>query len=152
MKLIADRPALIAGALGGYGTVANDLRAICSTTPRTCRSARQDIEQAKSLLKQAGHANLSLVLPTSEAEPGFNEACTLFAEQAKAAGVKIAVQQTTPATYYTASGGFLTRPFGIDAGAPFQSLTSVYDSWYTATSPYNETHWGQQAGGAAASS
>jgi ABC-type transport system substrate-binding protein len=58
----------------------------------------QDIEEAKSLLKKAGREGFSVVLPTSEAEPGFNEACTIFAEQAKAAGVKITVQQTTPAS------------------------------------------------------
>ena len=63
--------------------------------------------------------------------------------------MKIAVQEISPTTYYTASTGFPTRPFCIDAGAPFQSLTSVYDAWYTSTSPYNETHWGQQPGGGA---
>jgi ABC-type transport system substrate-binding protein len=77
-------------------------RARCaSTTPSQLPQRVQDIEEAKSLLKKAGREGFSVVLPTSEAEPGFNEACTIFAEQAKAAGVK-----TTPC-YYLNNDRFL---------------------------------------------
>ena len=52
MRLIVDRQALINGALAGFGTVGNDLFGKgCSTSPTSLPCARQDIEQAKSLLK-----------------------------------------------------------------------------------------------------
>jgi peptide/nickel transport system substrate-binding protein len=150
MKLIANRPALLEGAMAGFGNVANDLQGeLCEYYASSLPQRTQDLEQAKHLLKAAGRQKMTVVLPTAEAVPGFNEACTLFAEQAKAAGVTINVQVISPATYYTPSTGFLTRPFCIDAGAPFQSLTSTFQSWYTGSSPFNETHWGAQKGGGA---
>src|SRR5262249_55955315 len=84
MKLIADRPALIHGAVGGYGTVANDLIGVdtqyyASDLPQR----KQDIEKAKFLLKKAGREGFSFMLPTAAALPGFNPSATLFAQQAK---------------------------------------------------------------------
>lgn len=150
LKLIADRPALIDAALAGFGTVGNDLTAFdtqyyASDLPQR----KQDIEQAKSLLKQAGQSDLSFSLPTCDALPGFNPSATLFAQQAEAAGVKISVQVASPNTYYTSAGGFLTRPIGLDYGAPFQSLTETYRTFFTSQAPFNETWWGKQKGGAA---
>jgi peptide/nickel transport system substrate-binding protein len=74
---------------------------------------------------------------------------TLFAQQAAKAGVKVSVQQVSAATYYTAAGGFLKRPIGLDYGAPFQSLTEVYRTFFTSSAPFNETYWGYQKNGAA---
>jgi peptide/nickel transport system substrate-binding protein len=151
LRLIADRPALIADALAGYGTVANDLLGVDTQYYASDLPQRtQDIEQAKSLLKAAGQENLAFSLPTCNALPGFNPSATLFAEQAAQAGVKISVQVESANTYYTPVNGFLTRPIGLDYGAPFQSLTEVYRTFMTPTAPFNETHWGQQAGGLAA--
>jgi peptide/nickel transport system substrate-binding protein len=151
MKLIADRPALVDGALAGYGTVANDLLGVdtqyyASDLPQR----QQDIEQAKSLLKQAGQENFTFTLPTCNALPGFNPSATLFAQQAAEAGVRVNVQVVSADTYYTNSGGFLKRPIGLDYGAPFQSLSEVYRTFLTPGAPFNETWWGHQPGGAAA--
>jgi peptide/nickel transport system substrate-binding protein len=136
MKLIADRQALI-----GVGT-----QYYASDLPQR----EQDIEKAKSLLKSAGQENFSFVLPTADALPGFNPSATLFAQQAAKAGVNVKVQQVSPNTYYTPAGGFLKRPIGLDLGAPFQSLTEVYRTFFTSSAPFNETFWGKQDGGAAA--
>src|SRR6185437_5251188 len=59
------------------------------------------------------------------------------------------VQQMSPNVYYTPAGGFLKRFFGLDYGASFQSLTEVYRTFFTGSSPFNESHWGMQPGGAA---
>jgi peptide/nickel transport system substrate-binding protein len=151
MKLIADRKALIDGALAGYGTPANDLIGVGTEYYASDLPQReQDIEQAKSLLKAAGQEGFSFVLPTADALPGFNPSATLFAQQAAKAGVKVKVQQVSPNTYYTPAGGFLKRPIGLDLGAPFQSLTEVYRTFFTSSAPFNETFWGKQKNGAAA--
>jgi peptide/nickel transport system substrate-binding protein len=150
MKLIADRPALINGALAGFGGVANDLVGVktqhyASDLPQR----KQDIEQAKSLLKAAGQSDFRFVLPTANALPGFNPSATLFAQQAAKAGVKVQVKIVSPSIYYTPAGGFLKRPFSLDLGAPFQSLTEVYRTFYATGAPFNETFWGKQQGGEA---
>ena len=51
------------------------------------RSAQQDIEQAKSLLKSAGKDGLSVDLHTTNGASGMVELASVFASQAKAAGV-----------------------------------------------------------------
>jgi peptide/nickel transport system substrate-binding protein len=151
MKLIADRQALINGALAGFGTPGNDLIGVGTEYYASDLPQReQDIEKAKSLLKSAGQENFSFVLPTADALPGFNPSATLFAQQAAKAGVNVKVQQVSPNTYYTPAGGFLKRPIGLDLGAPFQSLTEVYRTFFTSSAPFNETFWGKQNNGAAA--
>jgi peptide/nickel transport system substrate-binding protein len=151
MKLIADRPALINGALAGYGTIANDLTGIDTQYYASDLPQRhQNIAEAKLLLKKAGQEDFSFVLPTCNALPGFNPSATLFAQQAAKAGVRVNVQVVSPSTYYTPAGGFLKRPIGLDIGASFQSLTETYRTFFTASSPFNETWWGHQAGGASA--
>jgi peptide/nickel transport system substrate-binding protein len=150
MKLIADRPALIEGALAGFGSVANDLVGVKTEYYASDLPQReQDIEQAKSLLKAAGQSDLSFVLPTANALPGFNPSATLFAQQAAKAGVKVDVKVVSPSVYYTPAGGFLSRPISLDLGAPFQSLTEVYRTFFATGAPFNETFWGKQDGGAA---
>lgn len=152
MKLIANRPALITGALDGYGTVANDLLGVDTEYYASDLPQRhQDIEQAKFLLKKAGKENFSFDLPTCNALPAFIPSSTLFAQQAALAGVKVNVQIVSANTYYTPSGDFLKRPLGTDYGAPFQSLSEVYRTFLTPGAPFNETWWGhQQPGGQAA--
>jgi peptide/nickel transport system substrate-binding protein len=150
LKLIADRSALVRGALSGFGKPANDLIGVGCEYYLDLPVPKQDIERAKSLLKAAGRENLSFSLPTSNAFDGFVQAATLFAHQCAAAGVKVSVNQIPAATYYTSAAGFLTRPISVDNGTTYQSLTTLYQTWYTAYAPYNETYWGHQKGGAAA--
>ena len=72
MKLIPNRPQLVADAISGFGTVANDL--VGKGLPfynGSLPQRTQDIEQAKSLLKAAGHANLHILLKTSSDHPGL---------------------------------------------------------------------------------
>jgi ABC-type transport system substrate-binding protein len=62
----------------------------------------------------------------------------------------VSVKIVSPNTYYTPAGGFLKRPIGVDLGAPFQSLTEVYNTFFVPGAPFNETWWGHQRNGAAA--
>ena len=100
-RLIVDRQALINVALGGFGTVGNDLFGYGlpyyakSLTPR-----KQDIDEAKSLLKKAGKSNLAVTLQTSDIVPGFTQAATLLAQQAEQAGVKITIKKESANSYF----------------------------------------------------
>jgi peptide/nickel transport system substrate-binding protein len=141
MKLLADRPAMIAGAFAGYGTVNNDLLGAGADYFDTSLTRAHDPEQAKSLLKAAGASGLSVTLQTSDVQPGYVESATLYAQQAKAGGVKVNVQQVSPSTYFTTAGGFLTRAFAQDNAFAQPSLTAAYGEFLSAKAPYNDTQW-----------
>ena len=49
----------------------------------------QDLEQARSLLKQAGHDGLTITLTTSDIAQGTVRAAESFAQQASGAGVTV---------------------------------------------------------------
>jgi peptide/nickel transport system substrate-binding protein len=141
IKLIADRQALIDGALNGYGSLGNDI--VGKGLPfydNDLPQREQDIEKAKSLLKTAGQENLNVLLQTSQIFPGFVESATLLAEQAKAAGVTIRLKQEPPNAYYNPSLLYLKMPFAETQWA-ITSMKFFYLQALTSTAPYNETHW-----------
>jgi peptide/nickel transport system substrate-binding protein len=149
-KLLVDRPAMIDGAWAGFGTPAYDLLAPGTQYYAADVTRTQDVEKAKSLFKAAGVAGDTFVLPTCNFLPGMVESSTILAEQATAAGIKVSVNTTSAATYFTPAGGFTTRDFGYEVDQPVASLLTAYRSEYTLGCPYPDTHWGEQPGGAAA--
>jgi peptide/nickel transport system substrate-binding protein len=141
MRLIADRPALIEGAISGFGTVGNDIAGKGLPFYDTSLPQRtQDIEKAKSLLKQAGQDNLSVLLQTSDIFPGFVESATLLAQQAQAAGVKINLKQEPASAYYNPSLIYLKMGFA-ETQWPMLSLKYFYLQSLSSNAPYNETHF-----------
>ena len=141
MKLIADRPALVANAISGFGSIGNDI--VGKGLPfydNSLPQRVQDIEQAKSLLKQAGQENLTVTLQTSPIFPGFVEAATLLAQQAKAAGVTINLKQVPPSSYYNPSALYLKMAFAETQWPP-PSIKFFYLQALSSKAPYNETHW-----------
>ena len=140
-RLIPDRQALIDGALAGFGTPANDLAGrglpyfAEDLPPR-----EQDLEQARSLLEQAGKSGLTVTLHTSDIVPGFVEAATLLAEQAKGAGVTVNVKKE-PANAYFDTSLLYTK---LDFAQSFWSVTSLgqwYEQSLLSDAVWNETHW-----------
>src|SRR5262249_55617826 len=92
MRLIVDRPGMIEQVASGYGFVGNDLYApFDAVYDHSLPQRKQDIVEAKLLLKSAGHANLSVDLHTTNGVAGMVETVTVFANQAQEAGVKINV-------------------------------------------------------------
>jgi peptide/nickel transport system substrate-binding protein len=150
MRLIVNRPALVETSLAGLGTVGNDLLGRYDQYYASSLKRSQDIEQAKSLLKQAGKSGLKVTLQTSAVVSGFTQAATLFAQQAKAAGVTINLQTVDPSTYFTGPGGYGTRTFGQSYYTALPSLTGLYLSAFWPKAPALETYWGMQKGGSTA--
>src|SRR5215472_4384536 len=63
MRLLVDRPGMLEQVASGYGFIGNDLYAPFDPGyDHALPQRHQDIAQAKSLLKAAGHANLSVDL------------------------------------------------------------------------------------------
>jgi peptide/nickel transport system substrate-binding protein len=143
-RLIPDRQALIDGALAGFGTPANDLAGRGLPYFAEDLPAReQDLEQAQALLEQAGASGLTVTLHTSDIVPGFVEAATLFAEQAKGAGVNVNVKRE-PANAYFDTSLLYTK---LDFAQSFWSVTSLgqwYEQALLSDAVWNETHWNER--------
>ena len=139
MRLLVDREQMINQVLSGQGRVANDLYSPYDPAYNDDLPQRhQDLDQARSLLRQAGQSDLTVELVTSPVVQGIVEAAQVLAEQAKGAGVTINVRKVDPGTFY---------------GDNYLKWTFAQDFWVTRTylsqvaqhalpdSPFNETHW-----------
>jgi peptide/nickel transport system substrate-binding protein len=142
MRLLVDRPGMLEQVASGYGFVGNDLYAPFDPGYNHSLPQRhQDIAQAKSLLKAAGHASLSVDLHTTNGAAGMVETATVFANQAQAAGVKINV--INDPNYY--GNQYLKLAFSIDFWGTRSYLNQVQQGSLP-DAPYNETHWPPKSG------
>jgi len=140
MRLIADRPALVQAAQLGFGDIGNDLfgkgvRFYHEGLPQR----RQDIDRAKSLLRAAGQSDLRVTLYSSNVWAGVLESATVFAQQAKKAGVTISVKNVPSDTYF--GSAYLKQNFAQSLwfGEP---LITHYAKNMVRNANYPETHWG----------
>ncbi len=139
MRLIANRPALVEAAQLGFGQVGNDIEGKGQPGYPTAVAQRvQDLGEARSLLKAAGHEKLTVTLNTSALQPGMLESSTAYAQQAKAAGVNVIINNISPADYYGPQ--YLKYPFGVSGWADLP-IEQFMASALVPGAPYNETHW-----------
>lgn len=138
-RLIVDRQQMVDQVLGGHGAVGNDMYGrFDACYPDDLPQREQDLEEARRLLAEAGQSDLEVDLVTSPVAAGLVEAAQVFAEQAKAAGVRVNVRKVDPGEFY---------------GDQYLSWTFAQDFWFTRDylpqaaagslpdAPYNETHW-----------
>jgi peptide/nickel transport system substrate-binding protein len=142
MRLIVDRPQMITQVLSGYGAPGNDLYGrfdpgYDSSLPQR----KQDISEAKRLLKAAGHQNLTVDLHTTNGAFGMVELATVFKNQAQAAGVTINLHNDP--NYY--GDQYLKLAFSVDFWGTRAYLNQVQQGSLP-NSPYNETHWPPKTG------
>jgi peptide/nickel transport system substrate-binding protein len=139
MRLVVDRQQMIDQALSGQGSIGNDLYSPfdpCYAADLPQR--RQDLDQAKALLKAAGKENLEVELVTSSVAAGLVEAAQVLAEQAKGAGIKINVKKVDSGVFY--GDDYLKWPFAQDFWFTRDYLAQVSQG-SVPSAPYNETHW-----------
>ncbi|MFP5347427.1 MAG: ABC transporter substrate-binding protein [Actinomycetes bacterium] len=140
LRLIADRAQLITQALNGFGTLGNDLYAPFDPAyAKDLPQRHQDIDQAKSLLAQAGHSDLSVELVTSTAVgAGGVESANVFVEQARQAGVAVRLTKADPNVFY--GDRYLSWTFAQDFWNTRNYLPQVASS-SVKSATYNETHF-----------
>ena len=139
MRLIANRPQMVAQALSGHGKIGNDLYApFDEAYAKSLPQRQQDIEKAKSLLKAAGKEGLTVDLQSTNGALGMNEGAQVFAQQAKAAGVTVNVKILDSGAFY--GDQYLKWPFSTDFWGSRNYLSQVA-AGSLPSSPYNETHW-----------
>ncbi|KZB86015.1 ABC transporter substrate-binding protein [Amycolatopsis regifaucium] len=137
LRLLIDRDQVVSNALGGYGRVANDHE---GGTPQCgdpgIAQRKQDIEQAKKLLADAGRPNLSFAITTDGLLPGMQELAQVFAENAAKAGVKVTVDVPTVPEFLSK---WTDWPVFIDFN-PIPYLPTVIGSLLPGRVG-NATHW-----------
>lgn len=134
-RLIMDRQQMVDLALGGYGRPGNDMWGVFDAAyPKDLPQRAQDLEQAKSLLKQAGYDALTITDYTSNVGTGLVSLSQVFAQQAKAAGVTVNIEKIDPATYY--GDKYLTWPNG-----PGQYSARTYLNQAQFMQLWNEPHF-----------
>jgi peptide/nickel transport system substrate-binding protein len=141
-RFIVDRPQMVRQVLSGYGSVANDVYSPFDPQyDHALPQRHQDLEHAKFLLRAAGQEGLTVDLHTTNGASGMVDAATVFAEQAKEAGVKVNVR--VDQNYY--GNQYLKLPFSVDFWLTHNYLPQTA-SGMLPKSPFNETHWPPKAG------
>jgi peptide/nickel transport system substrate-binding protein len=138
LRYMTDRSQIVSNALLGHGRIGNDLPCwFDEDYAREIPQRQHDPERAAALLKAAGQSDLKLELQTSDVAPAMLESSTLFAQQAKQAGVNVTLRQWPTDQYY--SSGYDHFPFAMTnwGGRPLPSQINLA---YLTTSVYNETH------------
>ncbi|MEH0502242.1 ABC transporter substrate-binding protein [Streptomyces scabiei] len=134
MRLVVDRDAMVKQVLSGYGTVANDI--LGTGDPGYAKDIPQrkrDLAKAKQLLKDAGFdLSKTYELVTTEDISGLAESATLFANQAREAGIKIKVVKQESGAFWEKTwkaGDFYTTYWGTnDSVVFFASKTMVSEA------------------------
>ncbi|MFC4118779.1 ABC transporter substrate-binding protein [Nonomuraea zeae] len=101
MFLLADRSQMVDSVLAGAGQAGNDLFGkdylyYAADLPQRT----PDLEQARWLIERAGAKGLRIQLDTSAAASGFIEAASVFADQARQAGLEITAKTGNKDTYW----------------------------------------------------
>ena len=138
-RLAVDRPKMLQTVFGGHGTIGNDIFGIWA--PEYDHSVPQrtyDPEQAKSLLKQAGHSDLSIELVTGDIAQGVINMAEVYAQQAAAAGINAKLRQVTVTDFY--GPNYLKWVFAQDFWY-YQPYFAQVNQATLPGSPYNETHF-----------
>jgi peptide/nickel transport system substrate-binding protein len=138
-RLMVDREQMKQVVFGGNGTIGNDVFSIYDPSYNHDLPQRQhDPEQAKSLLKDAGAENLSIDLVTSDIAQGSTSMATVFAQQAKDAGVTVNLKKVTVSDFYGPQ--YLKWVFAQDFSF-FQYYLPSVAQFFVPSGPYNETHF-----------
>jgi peptide/nickel transport system substrate-binding protein len=144
LRLVVNRPEMINLVFGGQGVVANDIWGRYAPEFNHSLPQRvQDIEQAKSLLKQAGHEGLHAQMTIAPVGQGVIKAAQVYAQQASAAGMTVSLRQITVTELF--GPNYSKWPFSVDywlynAYLPTVGLAMVPGGFYNETSWNNPTY------------
>jgi peptide/nickel transport system substrate-binding protein len=140
LKLVVDRQAMIDTVLLGFGEPGADNPVPVPSPASYLKEApKQDYEQAKKLLAEAGHPDgLKFDLYTAEGVPGMVRMAQVYAEMAKPAGIDVNVIVTPAESFWddvwlkqsAVTSAWSMRP-------PGEGLAVAY----TQSAKWKETHW-----------
>ncbi len=142
MKLAMNRDEIIDKITFGAATKANDFHHSPAQPywPDDIPQREYDPDQAKSLLKKAGHDSLSVSLSTADSVyAGAVDMAVLYAEHAKPAGINVKVVREPSDGYY--SDVWLVKPFTLVSWGARPTPDVMYTLAYKKDAAWNESHW-----------
>jgi peptide/nickel transport system substrate-binding protein len=138
LRLLVDRQQVVDTAFHGNATVGNDVFAKFDPLQDESLEREQDLEKAKSLLRQAGQEGLTATLVSAPVGTGAVETSQIFARNAESAGVNINLRQVDPGTMF--GPNYLKWPFAIDNWPGLTYLVAVASATLS-TAFVNESHF-----------
>lgn len=138
LRLLVDRDAINEQVYGGLGAIANDVfGAIDPAYDGAVPQRKQDVDEARSLLEEAGYPDLKVELYSSPIAPGSEAIASVFATQAKEAGVEVTIRTQDPTQFFSQSYGQV--PFGLSFWNTSSYLTMAQQG-LAEGAPFNEIH------------
>lgn len=141
LKFAADREKMNELAYGGEGVIGNDMLSAVDDPgyPTGVEQRPFDPDRAKALWEEAGMGGSTVEFWTSGVWPGQVTAATVFAQQAKQAGINIEVKKSPEDQFISKVYGI--KPFANDywkftPALTIMSLTFVPDADYFATASW----------------
>ena len=141
LKHSINRSEIVDKILFGRGTVGND-HPIAPTMPfhADLPQREQDLDRARFHLKKAGYDRLSVEISVNDTLlAGAVNMCSLFAEQAKPAGLDIKVKREPADGYW--SEVWLKKPFCVVSWAARPTPDVMFSQAYRAGAEWNESRW-----------
>ena len=137
-KLMLDRNQLVNTVYAGHGKVGNDV-GVFPQWDEACDpnlpEIKQDLDQAKALLKEAGKENMTVKLRVGELITGMTAAAQVIQQQAKQIGVTIDLDVVNDVTtFYT--DAYYAADMQIDWTNTIEMRSGV-DYYWTTTAGYN---------------
>jgi peptide/nickel transport system substrate-binding protein len=142
-KFMMNRPQLMNVVYNGLSALGNDTGTWPQwdpAYPTDIPQRPQDLEQARSLLKQAGKEGMATSLMYAEIEPGMTNEGDVLIEQSKAIGVTLHPNLITDISQYFGNKAYYTTPLKITASwtqTVFMNLAYLL----APGAPYNSTFW-----------
>ena len=139
IKLAVDRERVLNAAFQGYGTATSDVPVPQDDPffPDEIGIRKQDLEQAKQLLADAGHSNgIDIELFTSQAYSGMVDLAVAFKEVVAPAGIRVKIRQWPAETFWDQV--WLVKPMYTSYYTrrhPHEALSITYAS----KAPWNES-------------
>lgn len=141
LKLAMDREEIVKKIAFGTAIPGNDVH-VSPNMPywADLPQRKYDPDQAKSLLKKAGHEGLSINLSSADSVySGAVDMCVLYAEQAKKAGININVVREPNDGYY--SDVWLKKPFCMVQWGARPTPDVMLSLAYKDDAAWNESRW-----------
>lgn len=143
MKLAYDPDHVVKAALQGAGTAGWDNPVPPSDPAHRAEHPAHDPEQARHLLKKAGHEGLAVELYTSAYDPLFTPMALAYQDSAGRAGIRVKVKTAAADSYYTQI--WMKKPLMATYWFTGRPVDQLFTQIFRGGSAYNETAWSDAA-------
>lgn len=142
MKLTYDPTRLLGTAVQGVGSPGWDNPVPPQLAAFLDYQREYDPEKAKFLLKEAGQEGLRAKLYTSSYDPNFTPIATAYARQARDAGIRLDITNTSAESYYTQI--WMQVPLMMSYWFTGRPVDQLLNQIFRSGSSYNESAWSNE--------